>query len=196
MPKGDFPAFPLEPSQALALTRAPNTRRRSGMRDRAFLTVLWRCGLRNEEARSLQVSHIVHEPERVVRVMNPKGSLRGKPPRNVGLDDQTWERIQEWLAVRGDHAGFLFDTESGKKLDGKNMRLMIGRRAKTAGIDRRVHPHCLRHTYASELYHEGVGMVDIMNQLGHSSLQTTATYLQRIGCSESVVITRARRFRE
>lgn len=196
MPIGDFPPYPLESVQALAITNAPNIRCRSGMRDRALLTVLWRCGLRNEEVRSLRVAHIILSPERALRVMNPKGSRKGKDPRTVGVDDQTWERIDAWLKVRGDHEGWLFDTDTGGQLDGKNLRVMVKRRAAKAGLKRRVHPHCLRHTYAMELYNERVGIRHIQEAMGHSSLQATAAYLQRIGCSEAAVITSKRSFRE
>ena len=194
MPKGDRPPHPLEKHQAMALLQQPNPECRTGARDRALLTVLYRCGLRSNEARSLEVDHIVETPRHELRVLQPKGVRNGNRFRSAGLDGGTWEVLQQWLDVRGRHPGFIFDSKTGAKLDAKNFRSMLQSRARKAGIMRRVHPHCLRHTFASELYHEGVGMLDIMNLMGHRRLDTTALYLQNIGCSKSLAITCEREF--
>jgi integrase/recombinase XerD len=55
-----------------------------------------------------------------------------------------------------------------------------------------VHPHAFRHTFARELYDEGVGILEIMLALGHSSVKTTQTYLQSIGANEVISVTSAR----
>jgi site-specific recombinase XerD len=61
--------------------------------------------------------------------------------------------------------------------------------AKRAGLERRIHPHALRHTFARELYDEGVGIREIQVALGHRSLATTETYLRSIGATRAVEVT-------
>ena len=64
--------------------------------------------------------------------------------------------------------------------------------ASPSGIDKRVHPHGLRHTHAAELAFEGVPMNAIQAQLGHSSLATTSSYLAHIAPAELVKAMQAR----
>ncbi len=188
MPIGDYPAHALEPHEALALFRTPNPRNRTGARDRAMIALMWRCGLRNSELRDLDLEHISEER---VRVMRPKGYKRGKKPRDIGLNADTWGVVLEWLAFRGIAPGPLFTTRHGQRLDERQLRRMVARRARDAGLQRRVHPHCLRHTFARALYDKGVGMVHIQKALGHSNLATTAVYLEGIGANEVVEVTSA-----
>ena len=63
---------------------------------------------------------------------------------------------------------------------------MIRRRAKRAGIEKRVHAHGLRHSYADHLRRSGVDIVVIQRLLGHASLQTTARYLDHVSPVEAV----------
>jgi integrase len=188
MPIGDFPAEPLEPSEALALVRRQSTKSRTGTRNRAIFGVLWRCGLRNGELRNLDLSHVSHEGE-ALRITRPKGYRNGKKPRTVGVDQTTMALIDAWIEHRGTEPGPLFITYSGRRITGRDLRDLVATGAKLAGIARRVHPHCLRHTYARALYDEGVGMVHIQKALGHTNLATTAVYLDSIGATEVVAIT-------
>ena len=74
----------------------------------------------------------------------------------------------------------LFCTLDGEVLDASYVRRMLKRMAARAGIEKRVHPHGLRHTGASELLSEGVDVGVISKQLGHKSIATTARYLDHI----------------
>ncbi len=196
MPTGDFPPHPLEASQALALIRIPDTRYRSGDRDRAMLAIMWRCGLRCAEICDLMMGDITHGEPRTLTVLRPKGFRKGAPPRTVGLDPQTYDLIIAWVSKwRGFGPGYLFTTRNHQQISTRHTRRMVARRASQAGLSRRTHPHCLRHTFARNLYDEGVGMVHIQKALGHTTLATTAKYLESIGCSEVVAVTSARNWR-
>ncbi len=192
MPLGDLPAHPLEPHQALALVKLPNRRYRTGRRDRAMLAIMWRCGLRCAEVCDLSVADMKTSKPRSLTVLRPKGSARGKPPRTAGLDEQTYALIVDWLEMRGIEPGPLFNTVNNTKLATRNVRRMVSSRGRKLGLNRRVHPHCLRHSFTRDLYYEGVGMIHIQRALGHSSLATTAQYLQTIGCDDAVAITSER----
>jgi integrase len=148
------------------------------------------------EACAIDTDDIVFldEGTAIVRIRKPKGYERGVMPREVGLDVRATEMIKEWMAVRGGGAGPVFTTKTGSRVLPSYVRQVLPRLAKRAGITRRVHPHALRHTFARELYDEGVGMVEIMRALGHQSLSTTQKYLESIGATEVVATTTNRRW--
>jgi integrase len=73
---------------------------------------------------------------------------------------------------------------------------MLKRLADKAGIEKRVHPHGLRHTHACELRQEGVDIGIISKQLGHSSTATTARYLDHIAPQAVIDIMRAREWKK
>jgi site-specific recombinase XerD len=92
----------------------------------------------------------------------------------VAADDGAVAVVQLWLAERA-RLGFngrqkLFCTLAGGPLSSNQVRQMVKRRAARAGIDKRVHPHGLRHTHAAELVAEGVPVNVIQKQLGHVCL--------------------------
>ena len=70
---------------------------------------------------------------------------------------------------------------------------MLRRSAATAGVRRRFAPHQLRHAHAVELAHEGVPLIVIQRQLGHSNLGITSIYLQGIDNAEIIETVHARR---
>lgn len=74
----------------------------------------------------------------------------------------------------------LYCALNGRQLKPSYVRTMVKRLADLAGINKRVHPHGLRHTMAYELMMEGVPMPIIQQQLGHASLATTERYLRHI----------------
>lgn len=128
----------------------------------------------------------------VVRVTHPKGWQRGAMPREIGLDPKAARTLRMWLVQRGSEAGPVFITAGGLRVRPSHIRRLIPRLAHEAGIHRRCHPHALRHTFARELYDEGVGLVEIMLALGHTSLATTQKYLRSIGATEVVNVTAGR----
>lgn len=193
MAKGMYAPDPLEPYQALALVNQPSGKSFGPARDRAMFAIMWRSGLRCAECVNLDLDNIKTSTRPWhIKVLRPKGAARGAGPRTVGLDEQTFLLIEAWLRFRGLEPGPLFLTHNKTRLDLRNVRRTVTRRAAKAGLGRRVHPHALRHTYAHDLYREGVGMVHIQKALGHSSLETTARYLSKIGCDDAVEITSER----
>ena len=189
-----LPPDPLTPDEARALVMAFKPRYRTGARNRAHVILLWRCGLRAAESCSLDLEDVRWGEDLTgsVRVRLPKGVARGKAPREVGFDKKTGEALARWLWFRGREAGPFFTTASGTRVGTKYLRRVIPAIARRAGIMRRVHPHALRHTFARELYDEGIGIVHIQRALGHGSLQVTAQYLESIGATDVVEVTAGR----
>jgi site-specific recombinase XerD len=171
------PAEPLTAREALALLAAacPNGYP-TGKRNRALLALLWRSGLRISEALALRPSD-VNRRRGSILVRHGKGDKS----RTVGIDPDALALLEPWLAVRPNVRGApLFCTLKGEALDTSYVRHLLPRLAKRAGIDKRVHAHGLRHTLAVELMCEGADVGLISRQLGHSSIHTTARYLDHV----------------
>ena len=178
-----FPAETLTPDEIRQLLGAFSPGSSLGIRNRALVTVMYRGGLRVSEALALRVSD-VDLSGGAVRIRRGKG---GKA-RTVGLDPGAVTAIARWLDRRKSLGitgrAPLFCDLSGGAIGAPAVRAVLSRAAAKAGIEKRVHPHGLRHTMAAELDREGVSMRLIQQQLGHSSLAVTGRYLASIGAPE------------
>ncbi len=174
-----FPAETLTSEEVQRLMRGFSRRGSAGIRDRALVCLLWRSGLRISEALSLKLKDV--DPDKgTIRVLHGKGNKS----RTVGIDAGALAVLDKWLDRRktlklnGRHP--IFCTLRGTKLNDVAVRASMKKAAERVGIEKRVHPHGLRHTHASELREEGVEIGIISKQLGHSSIATTARYLDHV----------------
>jgi site-specific recombinase XerD len=101
-----------------------------------------------------------------------------------------WVEARKQLGVDGRKP--LFCTLQGKELKPSYVRTMLVRVAHKAGIEKRVHPHGLRHTHSYELMMEGVAVPVIRQQLGHASLATTDRYLRHIAPKDVIDVMQRR----
>jgi len=169
-------------AEVRALIGACTTRGVTGHRNRALLAVLWRTGIRISEALELR-PHDVDFKNGTVRVRRGKGL---KPRTTVLSDLDALPLVERWLEERAKlpavgQGAPLLCTLKGTPTDPSYARHLLPRLAKRAGLERRVHPHGLRHTHAADLALAGVPVLAIQQQLGHTSLVTTANYLRRVG---------------
>jgi len=167
--------------------------RPTGVRNRALLVVLYRAGLRINEALSLYPKD-VDAVVGAIRILNAKGSRS----RTVGMDPEGFAILQRWLDVRGarkitDRAPIFCDL-NGEPLRTAYFRVLMPRLAAKAGIAKRVHAHGFRHTHAAQLREEGVDIGIISKQLGHRSIATTARYLDHIAPVAVVQAMRGRKW--
>src|SRR3954454_3134423 len=187
-----YPADPPTIEEMVAVMRHAGDGRH-GRRLRALIVVLWHAGLRIHEALSL------NEPD----LNRRRGSLlvrRGKGGwrREVGMDEWAWEQLQPWLDLRLElPIGPLFcvitGPTRGRARSPAAARADLRRTAAAAGVRRRFAPHQLRHAHAVEMAHEGVPLIVIQRQLGHSNLGITSIYLQGIDNAEIIEAVHARR---
>ena len=103
---------------------------------------------------------------------------------------QRWLERRKALGINGHKP--VFCTLTGGNLQATYVRGLLKRLARKAGIEKRVHPHGLRHSHAFELAGEGVPLHVIQQQLGHSSLATTDRYIRHLNPLELIETMRSR----
>jgi site-specific recombinase XerD len=185
-----YPAEPLSAAEVRSLLAVCDRSTLTGARNYALVVLLWRTGLRCSEALDLRPSD-VDSGAGTVRVLNGKG----RKARTVGIDDAALEVLDTWLAARsaaGIGDGPLFCTRAGGRLANRYVRALMARLGEKAGVQHRVHAHGLRHSMAVELRKEGWDIPLISRQLGHSSIATTAIYVDHLFPAEVVGRARAR----
>jgi len=175
--------------EVLSLLAACSRRAPTGIRNRALIAIMWRCGLRVSAAHSLKPADVTKQ-QGSVAVLYGKGAKS----RTVGIDSQTLDTLAAWLEVR---KGYKMGRQSplfcqitkgreGTPLDTSYIRHLLPRLARKADIRKRVHAHGLRHTHAVELLREGKNVVLIQRQLGHGSVAVTNTYLAHLNPQEVI----------
>jgi site-specific recombinase XerD len=186
-----YPADPPTVEEIVAVMREAGAGR-SAARLRGMIVVLWRAGLRINEAIMLNETDLSPSTGSItVRV--GKGGRR----RKVGMDSWGWEYLRPWLAHREElPAGPLFcvmhGCSAGRRWNGSAVRGDLHRLAQRAGVRRRFAPHQLRHAHAVEMAREGIPLNVIQRQLGHANLGVTSVYLQGIDNSEIIATICAR----
>jgi site-specific recombinase XerD len=160
----------LSREEVAALLAQPNRRAPTGVRDRALIRLFYRAGLRCAEALDL-TSRDVNLGRGEIRVNAGKGDK----DRIVWIDETTVGVLERWRDLRPRSTWF-FCTLKGAQLDASAVRHMLARRGAKAGISIRVHPHLLRHTYASELLEDGFSLREAQRLLGHEDVETTEIY--------------------
>jgi site-specific recombinase XerD len=166
--------------------------RADGQRLRALIVLLWRAGLRINEALTLQESDL-DRSRGAVLVRRGKGGKR----REVGMDRWAWDQLEPWIETRrqlpiGALLCVIHGPTAGRRWEASAARKQLHHAAAAAGVRRRFAPHQLRHAHAVEMAHEGVPLVVIQRQLGHANLGITSIYLQGIDSSEIIATVHGR----
>lgn len=156
------------------LLAAPKGDSLRSLRDRALLEVLFSTGLR--------VSELCNLP-RYLNLERGELSVRGKGEkiRVVFLSDSAKAAIKEYLKKRPDteEALFVSISKQGKvlgKIIPRTVQRLVDTYAKKAGIAKRVHPHELRHSFATDLLVNGADLRSVQELLGHANISTTQVY--------------------
>jgi len=170
----------LTPDELKRLFNTPKLETINGLRDRAILELLFSSGLR--------VSELVSLNRDSVNLKRKEFTVRGKgqKDRPVFISDSAVWWMQQYLEKRDDNSNPLFIRYSGTKkvsLSGNFYRLtvrsvqrLVARYAKLAGITKKVTPHTLRHSFATDLLMNGADLRSVQAMLGHSNISTTQIY--------------------
>jgi len=158
------------------LLRAPDAGKPAGQRDRAILEVLYASGLRVSEIVRLNLGQ-VNLPGREFRVLG-KGNkermvLIGEPAARA-LETYLQDGRTQLLGAKRNEAVFV--NKFGRRLIERRVQKIIDQHALAAGITRKVHPHVLRHTFATHMLDGGADLRVLQELLGHASLSTTQIY--------------------
>jgi len=165
----------LEADEQTALLRQPNSRYPTGERNRLILSLMLNTGLRLSEAIALRWKEIdLNSGKLMVR------QGKGAKDRTLWVGESTLKILRNWrerqardIAGNSEH---VFTTMAGNPISGRYVQQMVKRCAAKAGIEKDVHPHTLRHTFATDLYRETTNIRLTQKALGHSNLATTQIY--------------------
>lgn len=161
------------------LVESPDCTTDLGKRDRAILEILYACGLRASELVGLDTGD-VDLREGVVLVLG-----KGRKERVVPFGRRALEALQEYLAVRknfinkgsaGTAADAIFLNFRGGRLTAHSVGFILERHVAKLAQRLKVHPHTLRHTFATHMLSAGADLRAIQELLGHESLSTTQKY--------------------
>jgi site-specific recombinase XerD len=157
----------LSKAEVKALLEAPNN-----IKHRAMLATMYGAGLRVSEVANLKVSDLDRQ-RRVIWVRGGKGHkdrqvMLAEPLRDLLAAYWRWKRPTKWLFPGG---------KPDCPIRTNGVFRACQKAARTAGISKPIHPHSLRHAFATHLLDEGVNLLVIQTLLGHAHLKTTARYL-------------------
>lgn len=163
-----------------ALFAQPDTNTVTGLRDRTILELLFSGGLRVSELVSLDRSHVSTKR----REFTVRG--KGQKDRLIFMSEAASYWISEYLSKRTDNAPALFIRYGGSqeqdtsgnflRLTPRSIQRIIAKYAKLAGITKKVSPHTIRHSFATDLLMNGADIRSVQTMLGHSDISTTQIY--------------------
>jgi integrase/recombinase XerD len=155
----------------------PKTDDKLGLRDRAMLELFYACGTRVSELIDLKISSLFFDEE-IIRVFG-KGSKERLVP--IGRSAVKW--IKDYLIKsrpllenKNKSSNFVFLNNHGGKLTRMGVWKIIDRYAKEAHINKEVHPHTFRHSFATHLLEGGADLRAVQEMLGHADISTTQIY--------------------
>jgi len=158
-----------------ALLSQPNPRYPTGERNRALLRLMLDTGLRLSEATALRWRDINLTTG---KLMVRQG--KGAKDRTLWIGDEDLDMLRSWRErqardVAGDHE-HVFTTLEGNPVSPRYVQAMVKRYAARAGIEKDIHPHTLRHSFATDIYRQTTNIRLTQKALGHSNLATTQIY--------------------
>lgn len=179
------------------LRRCASDKTPAGRRDLAMLLMLIFNGLRRAELVSLDINGFRFIDEVPVYIVTGKGNKK----RTMEFVPQVWDAVVAWVELVGDDAGPLFrglgrPGKKGQKILKRRLTTngvyhIIKQRADEAGIQKRISPHSLRHTYATLALLANVPIQEVQISMGHTSPDTTFRYfraLEQVGRSPTRAI--------
>ena len=152
----------------------------SALRDRAIIELLFSSGLRVSELVNLNRGHInTKRREFMVRG-------KGQKDRPVFISKSAAQNVDDYLVTRMDNLPPLFisysrnnvasQTGDYRRLTARSIQRMVAKYGKLAGLTKHVHPHAMRHAFATDLLMNGADLRSVQTMLGHANISTTQVY--------------------
>jgi len=170
--KGLPKALSIDQSQALLDAPAETT---AEIRDKAMFELFYSSGLRLSELASLDLNGGLDLNEGIVTVTGKRGKTRSVP-----LGGKAAEAIRAWLACRAELAKpdepALFVGARGRRIAPRSIEQRLDVWTRRIGLGVHVHPHMLRHSFASHVLQSSGDLRAVQEMLGHASISTTQIY--------------------
>lgn len=145
------------------------------VRDRAMFELFYSSGLRLSELAGLDCAGSVDEERGEVTVTGKRGKTRIVPVGRAALDAlAAWHPLRGQVALPEERA--LFVGRGGRRLSARSVESRLARWAARCGLGLRVHPHMLRHSFASHVLQSSGDLRAVQDLLGHSSIRSTQIY--------------------
>jgi integrase/recombinase XerC len=168
----------MQPADVASLIEQPDLEAPLGLRDRAWLELLYASGLRISELVGIDLDDV----ELRARLVKVRG--KGSKERIVPFGSRAEAALRAWLAVRGDlqepgeasDEQPLFVNYRGGRITARSVRRLFDRYVRSASLRAGISPHTMRHSFATHLLNAGADLRAIQELLGHASLSTTQRY--------------------
>lgn len=158
------------------LLQQPDSSTSLGLRDAAFLELLYATGLRASEIISLALNDINLEAGYLI------ASGKGSKERLIPIGEVAQNLIKKYLKnsrptlLKNKQSHHLFTTRSGKSMTRQGFWKLIKKYALAAGIRKKITPHTLRHSFATHLLERGADLRSVQMMLGHADISSTQIY--------------------
>jgi len=152
------------------LLQAADLNTKNGLRDQVIIEILYGSGLRVSELVNIDI----HDIDLAGRLIRVKG--KGRKERIVPLTDLAAQAIQAYLARRSDSEPALLLNYQDTRLTARSVRRILDKLEKKANLNQHIHPHMLRHSFATHLLDGGADLRSVQELLGHKKLSSTQIY--------------------
>ena len=147
-----------------------------GIRNRVLIEVMYACGLRVHEASELKLSNFDFE-DRSIRIVG-----KGDKERLLFYYGALSSRLEKYIEnsrfnlLMGKQHNYLFVNSKGDPLSVRGIQYLLEKQGEVCGLRQKLHPHMLRHSFATHLLDNGASLRIVQTLLGHESLSTTQIY--------------------
>lgn len=145
------------------------------VRDKAMIELFYSCGLRLAELVAVNLDDVRDAADATLNVIG-----KGSKTRRVPVGAKAREALARWIRVRANLAAedepALFVSGRGQRIHARTVQVRLARWAQQQGAARRVHPHLLRHSFASHLLESSGDLRAVQELLGHADIATTQVY--------------------
>jgi integrase/recombinase XerD len=178
---------PIDKDTAYQLLKSIDRTTWIGERNFMIISCLWALGLRRAELTNLKIKHFDpnYDPKNKIGLLIVPG--KGRKQRALFVVDKLYDKLVNYLArpipptYINKHCNLklrpIFPSKNGALLTGDHILKIVRQAAQKAGIEQRITPHVLRHSFATEMYLQHVPLNDIQDVMGHETLAETALYI-------------------
>jgi len=178
---------PIDKDTAYQLLKSIDRTTWIGERNFMIISCLWALGLRRAELTKLKIKHFDpnYDPKNNIGLLIVPG--KGRKQRALFVVDKLYDKLVNYLArpipptYINKHCNLklrpIFPSKNGALLTGDHILKIVRQAAQKAGIEQRITPHVLRHSFATEMYLQHVPLNDIQDVMGHETLAETALYI-------------------